>query len=1113
MSSYHLLIHKIDDFIRKYYKNQLLRGIIFSAAMVSGAFLFVSLLEYWGNFNSTIRAVLLTSFLATLLFVFVYYIMIPLMKMYKLGKVISNEQAAQIIGTHFADVKDKLMNTLQLKAMADSMPGNELLIAGIEQKIADLKPIPFQKAIDFSENKKYLKYVVPPVIVILILLFATPAVFTESAYRLVNINREFIPKAPFEFELLNDNLKAVENEDFTINIKTSGEELPQIVYIEADRMRYKLYKEKINEFSYTFKGLKKNTSFKLWADGFYSPDYTLEVLSAPVLMSLKLRLEYPSYLQKQPDELRGTGDITIPEGTRVSWVFNTRNTDNLSVILQDTVLKFTDKDNVFELSRKIYDNLSYGVAVSNRQLLPRDTVRYSVNVIKDLYPTIAVDEVRDSLTGTLVFFKGEITDDYGFKGLTFNYKVQNNKSANEKSDFKGVPFNPKFLKQNFLYQFNFMDLDINPGDEIVYYFTVYDNDGVNGSKSAKSQYQVFKVPTLEEISKQTEVLAESIKSELTESISKAEEIRKGINVLNKSLLQKKNLDWQDKKKIEDLMKKHQELEKKLEDLKKENEMRNNKKDQFKKEDQALLDKQKELEKLMDKVMNEELKKLMEELQKMMENMDKNQLQEQMKDLKMSNEDMQKQLERTLELFKQLEFEQKLQETIDKLDKLKEEQKNLSEKSNDKSADSEKQKQEQEELNKKFDEIRKDLDKLEEKNNDLERKNDEFKNTDDKEQQIENKMNEAKEQLGGGQNKKAAGAQKESSQKMEELSNELKQMQEKMEEEQQAEDMAAIRQILENLLRLSFDQEKLMGELKSANRNSPKFRDLTRTQLRLKDESKVIEDSLFALSKRNAQLAPIVNKEIADIRRNMEDALENMSERYVPQAMSNQQYVMTSANNLALILSESMEQMQMQMQSKKQGGGSCSKPGGQGSPKEGMESLKKMQQKLSEQMKKMAEQMKNQDGGNKPQGNKPGGMGNQGMSQQFAQMAAQQEMIRNKLKEMSEQMGNNGQRKLLSELQNKMEENETDLYNKRITQQSLMRQQDIMTRLLESEKALREQEQDDKRESNEGNKKANNLNNPFLEYQKQKEKESELLRTVPASLTPYYKQKVSEYFDK
>jgi hypothetical protein len=89
---------------------------------------------------------------------------------------------------------------------------------------------------------------------------------------------------------------------------------------------------------------------------------------------------------------------------------------------------------------------------------------------------------------------------------------------------------------------------------------------------------------------------------------------------------------------------------------------------------------------------------------------------------------------------------------------------------------------------------------------------------------------------------------------------------------------------------------------------------------------MIEDSLFALSKRNPKIENIVNKEISDINSNMEKGIKFLAERQSPMAAARQQQVMTSINNLALLLSESLNQMQQQQQKSKPGSGSCKKPG-------------------------------------------------------------------------------------------------------------------------------------------------------------------------------------------
>mgnify|MGYP003406012471 CR=1 FL=1 len=155
MSSYNELIQKLDDFIRKYYKNQLIRGLIYAATAFLGFFLIVTSLEYFGHFDTTARTILFYAFVLLNLFFLVRYVIIPLSKLYKFGKVISHEQAAEIIGKHFSNVSDKLYNTLQLHKLAgEDAQQASLINASINQKTAELKPIPFASAINFSSNSR-----------------------------------------------------------------------------------------------------------------------------------------------------------------------------------------------------------------------------------------------------------------------------------------------------------------------------------------------------------------------------------------------------------------------------------------------------------------------------------------------------------------------------------------------------------------------------------------------------------------------------------------------------------------------------------------------------------------------------------------------------------------------------------------------------------------------------------------------------------------------------------------------------------------------------------------------------------------------------------------------
>ena len=94
----------------------------------------------------------------------------------------------------------------------------------------------------------------------------------------------------------------------------------------------------------------------------------------------------------------------------------------------------------------------------------------------------------------------------------------------------------------------------------------------------------------------------------------------------------------------------------------------------------------------------------------------------------------------------------------------------------------------------------------------------------------------------------------------------------------------------------------------------------------------------------------------------------------------------------------------------------------------------------------------------------------------------------------------------------MEENETDIINNRITRETINRQQDILTRLLEAENAAREQEEENSRKSTEWKFIPDNTTEQYLQYIKQKKAQEELLKTTPVQLKPYYKKKVNTYFN-
>ncbi len=1161
---------------------------MYTSGLLVAAFLFLVVAEYFAEFGTTTRTVLFYSFLATSAFVLFKYIAIPVLKLNKLGAVISYDEAANIVGTHFNNINDKLLNTLQLQRNSGSILSPELLTASINQKMEELKPIPFTSAIDISENKKYLKFALPPIALMLLVLVIKPSIIKDGTERIVFHQTYFEKAAPFQFSISNKSLEAIQQQDYVLELKLNGNEIPNEVFINVDGVDHKMEKVDNVNFTYTFKNVQKNADFVFNAAGFNSKSYELSVLPKPMLMKFDIQLTYPAYLNKKNETVSNVGDMQLPQGTKMQWVFHTKNTDNIYLNFSDTLVDISrSSEDEFSFSKRMMQSTSYSIKTMNHFLKQNpDSVNYTINVVPDQVPLIDVSEKTDSLNPKNIYFSGTIKDDYGFTRLAFKYTHYTQDSTGKsvvKNGEQIMGLNKQQITQPYYYFFDASRFDLLPGDKIEYYFEVWDNDGVLGAKSAKTQTLLFKAPTIDEMNEATDKNNSEIKKDLDDGIKKAKDLQKDINELSKKLTEKKQMGYDEKKKLEDILKKQNELKNKIEETKQENQLNNQQQQENQQLDESLIEKQKQLEQLFENIMTPEMKKLFDELNKLMEKLDKNQVQQKLEELKLSNKDMEKELDRTLEAFKQMEVEQKLQQAIDKLDELKDKQdalkketdgnkesqdkKDDKQKSDDNKSDNKDSKNDnkdkvdskdkketsnkelekkQDQLNKQFDELKKDLKEMQEKNASLEQPN-ELPKTEEKQNEISKEMENSSEQLNQNNKKNASKSQKQASDKIQEMKEQMQKAMDSMQKEEEEEDMQTLRQILENLLNLSFAQEDLMSQLSKLRSDNPQYLKITQTQKKLQDDSKIIEDSLFALSKRVPAISALVNREISSINMNMGKAVAELAERMQSNAQMRMQYSMTSINNLALLLNENLEQMQKQAKEGKPGSGSCKKPGKGQKPsssskpgsKPSMANMKQMQQQLNkqlEELKKALEQQGNKPGGQKP-GDKPGqkpggqkpggqngmgqqggqngmmpGMQGQGMSEQLAKMAAQQEALRRQMQQMLEKIKKEGGSNPGGNIAEMMEQTEKDIVNRQITQETMKRQQDIITKLLESEKAEREREQDEKRKSNEA--KNEILSNPtqFLEYKRLREKELELLNTVSPSLTPYYKQKVNEYFN-
>ena len=1082
--------------------------MLYSVGLILLFYLLAAILEYFGHFSTAVRSVLFYGLVLVSVTVAVVYVFIPLARLLRLGKTISHTEASAIIGKHFDEVKDKLLNVLQLESQNRSGQ-SDLLLASIDQKISELNPVPFTDAVDLRENKRYLKFALPPLVVVILLLIAAPNVLTDSTNRIVRHSEAFEPVAPFRFVIENPSLQTPTNEDFELNLRLEGDQIPENVYLAVDGQTLKMKNAGKFQYRHTFNSVQKDIAFVFDAGGFQSGPHQITAIPAPVLLHFQVNLDYPAYTQQTPEQHKNLGNITVPQGTRISWRFNTKDVDSLNIWMNDTwQLPERTGSNSFDYSVQAMQNERYAIRATNRYLPKRDSIPYRIQVVPDAYPSVEVEERDDSTTSKLKYFNGLLKDDYGFTRLTFNYRFAETADSARSRDIirREMSLASGQTQQQFFHYWNIGELNLAAGEVIEYYFEVWDNDGVNGAKSSRSQTRIFKAPSKDELTEQRDESAEKIKDNLEESIKEAKDLQKDVEDLSKELLEKKELTWQDKKKLEDVLKRQQQMQKRIDDLKKENKNSNQKQQEYQNVNENILEKQQRLEELFEELMTDEMREMYERLQELMEEMDKDKIQQELDKMQWDNKDIEKELDRALEQFKQMELEMKMEEAIEKLDELAKKQEDLAKESKEENSDSVDLKEKQDALNEEFEKMREELDDLKEMNEELENPMD-LEDTEEQEESIEEDMEDSSEELEKDQKQNASEKQDGAATKMKQMANKMAAQMAAQQEQAASEDMDALRKLLNNIIQLSFDQEEIMEDLSGIDSRDPQYTDLAKDQKKVKDDAKMVEDSLFALSKRVEQLQSIVNREISAINQNMEQAINHLSERETTPARGRQQYVMTALNNLALLLDEALQQMQMDMANKMPGTGNCQKPGGQGS-KPSPSSVKKMQ----EAMGKKIEEMEKALGKNKGKS----GSGQQGsMSKELAKMAAEQAAIRKEVERMAQELNKDGSGNgnQLNKLAQEMEKIEKDIVNKDIQLETLKRQQDIMTRLLESERAEREREQEQRRESQQAH--DYSLSNPteFFEYNQRKKREIELLKTMPPSLKPYYKNKVNEYFIK
>lgn len=1115
-----------------------MRGSLILASCVIGYILMVSVGEYYLYLPVWIRITLVSLFVLLGGIALVTLVAIPLSKMAKLGRIISHDQAATIVGQHFPEISDKLLNILQLKRQSDATSSRELIEASINQKAGQLSVIPITAAVDYSKNRKYLRYLIPLMIVGIVIMVFSPSIFMDASERLLQPTKTFEKPAPFQFILRSNKLQVVRNEDFTVKMNVTGAALPAEMFIEVGGERLPMTSGTGNSFQYTFKNITEPISFRFFAAGFYSGSHTLKVVQKPVLKAFRMQIDYPDYIGRKDETRNSLSDMTLPAGTIVHWGFMAEHTDLATIRFGSAgPITLPSSAMVFAYSARFLNDTSYSIALTNKSSSVTEQYPYHVQVTPDQYPVIQVQEHRDSVTGKQILLSGNAGDDYGISKVLFHYTISN--EQNKPLTSKAIPLQGAGgAMASFQHYFDVDMLNLQKGQKLSYYIEAWDNDGVHGPKASRSEVMSYAMYNATQLDSVINATADQISSGLSNSSKQTKQLQAEMRDMKSKMLQSDKMDWEQQESLQNLSEKQQQLQQQLENTKKRFEEQIQQSQQ-KEYSEDVREKQDALKEQMDNLLNKELQEQMKKLEELMAKLNKENAFQTMQQLEQENKLFNMDLQRMQELMKKLEMQMRMEDMANKMDQLAKEQLSLKQETDAAKKDNASLSKEQDKLQDKLDKaMKEDMKDLSDLNNKMEQQQQQdLSGAQQDGKKADQNMQQSEQQLNQNEKSNSSKSQQQAAQNLQDMANAMREAASGMDMQQIDMDIKAVRQILSNLMRLSFDQEQLMGKVKTTSAASPQYLANQKEQGRLHSNSAMVRDSLFVLSKRIFKLAAAVNKETTELEKNMNLSKNALENRATGEALTRQQFVMTRTNNLALMLNEMLSNlMQMQSQAQQPGSkGSCNKPGGK-TPKPGagqqLGDIISKQKQLGNAMQQAQQAGQKGQGGKQPggkqgqgqgQGGSGQGLGSQpgeegsggeyGSSEQLARMAAQQAAIRRQLQQLQSQLNSKGLggAKELKEIQDKMDKNETDIVNKRLTSDMIKRQQEILTRLLQTEKALREQDEDDKRSSKNPPDIARPIPAELQRYLKDKQSQTEFYKTIPPQLKPYYKTMVEDYY--
>jgi len=966
------------------------------------------------------------------------------------------ERLARIIGEQLPEIGDKILNAVQLNQMPPTSGiSANLHEAAIQAGVNVIEQIPERILFPLKNLKNYLKRAAVGVGVLLVLYFINYQNTNAAIVRLAQPGIQFDYPLPFSLQLLSNSTQILAGDTLILEGQVLGRSVDQVELIVSSKKDTALYILPVidQSFSMPFNHLmnslevtarvKNKRVWEPWGK-IESDPLQIHVINRPLVQDLTVRIRPPAYTQL-PLEVY-TRDIMDISGYRGSQI----NIEGLaSKEIKSASLHFDNNEEVpvamdgqrfqtqFTLKNpgKIWLELIDDEDVSNLNPLI-----YPLFVATDIAPLIGVMVPgQDVIIGEnlLIPTRLKLDDDFGFSKLELYYQIQHPDYL--MADTTRYTFNIDLPQTNqasleLNYVWNLNGVSIMPEDALQYWFVVWDNNAVDGPQEATSKKWLARLPSLDEMFEGLDQDNEQVKQEQKEVLDMVKEIREKVDELALEVQKDPNLSWDQQQEATDAIEQVEQLKDQLENISQQlDEMISSAEEQNLLSEETL-DKYSELQELMEQLITPELREAMERLQDAMEQNDPREMEAAMEDFQAAMENFQKNVERTLEIFKQVEIEQKIDELATRLNDLAERQEALN--SDLENADASDATQTEEKISNDFDkaqETAEELESLLEQNEDLSSQAVQDLQEQMDQEQISQNLDEAASQMQQGQMSKAQPPAEQAARSLEQMAAQANQMREDLQSQMMNEVMSEFRSALLKTLRLSQGQEALEKPTGETSRQSSLLRDYADSQMGLMQGLQQLAADLKELGNKTFAVSPAMGKSMGAVQAHMQEAVKQLEARNPRKSSQSQAAARESLNRMASQLASSMESLQESGESS-----------GFGDYMDQLQQMAGQQQGLNQQTMMQL------------------GMGNQSMMQQLAR---QQIQLREALSQIEQGMGSDS--RMLGDLGKIGEEMDAvakELRKKRPSQNIHEQQERILSRLLDAQRSATERDFSKKRKS-------------------------------------------------